>query len=63
MVVDDVFPCAGCGRSVVDVDNLPTTGVDSLGELPNNAFEAEDFERGAEDDHHVRIGAQVGGCE
>lgn len=63
MVVDDVFPCAGRGRSVVDVDNLPATGVDSLGELLDNALETEDFEGGAEDDHHVRIRAQVRGCK
>lgn len=63
MVVDDVFPCAARGRGVVDVNNLPTTSVDSFGKLSNNALETEDFEGGAEDDHHIRIGAQVGSCE
>lgn len=63
MVVNDIFPCAGRGRGVVNVNNLPTASVDSLGELPDNAFETEDFEGGSEDNHHVRIGAQVGGRE
>lgn len=63
MVVNDVFPCAGRGRGVVDVNNLPTASVDSFGELPDNTFEAEDFEGGSKDNHHIRIRAQVGGCE
>lgn len=63
MVVNDVFPCTGRGRGVVDVNDLPTASVDSLGEFPDNAFETEDFEGGSEDNHHVGIGAQVGGCE
>lgn len=63
MVIDDVFPCTARGGCVVDVNDLPTTSVDSFGKLSDNSLETKDFEGGAEDDHHVRVGAQVGGCE